>query len=250
MKPLLAFFVLPLLYSCAYADEIKVPTVTATVDLSHSSNKPDSAPMVVDEATKKQLDDLATAYEKVAKDNFLLIIKTLKADGRQHSSVHIVLTYAYGGVAATSNSEFGKHERTPTIVVSAKYALAHPGDLGMIVHEMVHVVQAYPRYDPGWLVEGIADYVRWFFYEPVSKRPHPNPKKATARDAYQTTAAFLYWAANKYNQDLVPKLNEALRANRYEEGMFKDLTGKTLDELNTEWRDFLSHSGERAREPE
>jgi len=124
----------------------------------------------------------------------------------------------------------------PTIQVSAKYALAHPNDLGMIVHEMVHVVQSYPTYNPVWLVEGIADYVRWFFYEPVDKRPRPNLARASARDSYQTTAAFLYWAANKYNKDLVPKLNAALIAKQYKESLFKDLTGKTLDELNDEWK--------------
>ena len=50
---------------------------------------------------------------------------------------------------------------------------------GAVVHEMVHVVQQYGRArrggsrNPGWLVEGVADYIRWFKYEPESQRPHP-----------------------------------------------------------------------------
>ena len=49
--------------------------------------------------------------------------------------------------------------------------------IGSVVHELVHVVQEYGRArrenpeatrSPGWLVEGLADYIRWFLYEPQS----------------------------------------------------------------------------------
>ncbi len=238
--------------SIASTQEIKVPKVVASVEMPAPPAKTGdtgpfttgpSNPIVITDEDKKKLDELAKAYQKVATDNYALIVKTLHAEkAPMHESVSIVVTFRYGGVAATSGSGFGERSSGPTIQVSAKYALAHPSDLGMIVHEMVHVVQSYPTYDPGWLVEGIADYVRWFYFEPVDKRPHPDPNKATARDSYRTTAAFLYWAANKYNQDLAPKLNAAFQANAYKESLFKDLTGKTLDELNGEWKAFLRSS--------
>lgn len=225
--------------------EVKVPKVTASVEMPAPPVKSgDTGPfsagptktIVVSDEDKKKLAALAETYRKVAIDNYPLIVKTLHAEkAKMHPAVRIVVTYRYGGVAATSGSGFGDRESTPTIEVSAKYALAHPDDLGMIVHEMVHVVQSYPTYDPGWLVEGIADWVRWFYYEPIDKRPHPDPAKATARDAYRTTAAFLFWASGKYDADLVPKLSAAFQANTYKESMFKDMTGKTLDELNSEW---------------
>src|SRR5204862_5327445 len=50
--------------------------------------------------------------------------------------------------------------------------------VGAVVHELVHVVQQYGQArrtnpdatrTPGWLVEGIADYIRWFLYEPQTK---------------------------------------------------------------------------------
>jgi hypothetical protein len=235
--------------------DIKVPKITATVELPALPDKNDTGsvgpfstgpvvkPVVVDEDTKKKLEELAKTYAQVAKDNYPLIVKTLQSKGKAHDEVHIVVTYRYNGVAATSGAGFGNRPSVPTIQVSAKYALAHPDDLGMIVHEMVHVVQSYASYDPVWLVEGIADYVRWFFYEPQDKRPHPNPAKATARDSYRTTGAFLFWASGKYNPDLVVKLHAAYQANNYKESMFKDLTGKTLDELNTEWIASLKGEG-------
>ena len=48
---------------------------------------------------------------------------------------------------------------------------------GVAVHELVHVVQQYDRAQrscprppiPGWVVEGIADYIRWFLYEPETR---------------------------------------------------------------------------------
>ncbi len=191
---------------------------------------------------RKQLEKLKDQYVRIAKDSYPLIIKTLHLEDKPASTknVRIELTYQYGGVAATSGGGFGGLDpQGPTIQVSAKYALAHPNDLGMIVHEMVHVVQAYPKYDPVWLVEGVADYVRWFFFEPVEKRPSPRLPNADARASYQTTAAFLFWATNKYDKDLVVKINTAEQAGTYTDELFKSSTGKTLDELNTKWKETL-----------
>jgi hypothetical protein len=122
-----------------------------------------------------------------------------------------------------------------TIHVSVRYVEKHPDDTGMIVHELTHAVQGYPKYDPVWLVEGIADYVRFFHYEPEAKRPHPNPAKAHCRDSYRVTGAFLDWACRTYDVDLVKKLDAALKADTYTEDLFKKLTGKTLDQLDMEW---------------
>src|SRR6185436_6232266 len=50
--------------------------------------------------------------------------------------------------------------------------------VGSVVHEMVHTVQQYGRArrtnpnatrTPGWITEGIPDYIRWFIYEPESR---------------------------------------------------------------------------------
>ena len=216
---------------------VPVPQVTASVDLSTGRN---SAPMAVDAATKAKLDELAKTYEKVARDNYPLIIHALRMEGDPVAKdVKIVVTYAYNGVAATGNSGFGGENTGARISVSAKYALAHPNDLGMIVHEMVHVVQSYPNYNPVWLVEGIADWVRWFNYEALAKRPKPSPAKARARDSYQTTGAFLYWVSTHYDINLVPKLNRAFKERAYKESLFQDYTGKTLDQLDAEWRKTL-----------
>lgn len=122
--------------------------------------------------------------------------------------------------------------------------------LGSTVHEMVHLVQRYSggrrsggdtNYTrmPGWLVEGIPDYIRWFLYEPQSKGAEitrRNLERARYDASYRVTGNFLNWATEKYDTNLVVKLNAAGRQNKYNEALWKTLTGKTVQELGDEWK--------------
>jgi hypothetical protein len=131
------------------------------------------------------------------------------------------------------------------VALSDTYFREHPADYGAVVHEMVHVIQSYPRYDPAWLVEGIADYMRFYHYEPVSARPRPNPR-AKYTDGYQTVAVFLDWATRKYDVALVKQLNAALRNTTYSPHTWKSETGKDLDPL---WAEFLATLQPKAEAP-
>lgn len=115
------------------------------------------------------------------------------------------------------------------ITISAKWVRAHPEDFGMVAHELTHVVQAYPPGGPGWLVEGIADYIRIVHYEPQAPRPKIDPKKASYKDAYKTTAMFLEWMEKNHAPGLVVKLNAALREGSYAEILWQQSSGKTVD---------------------
>jgi hypothetical protein len=127
------------------------------------------------------------------------------------------------------------------ITCSPKFFTEHPDDLGAVVHELVHVVQSYRgRRNPGWLVEGIADYVRFFHYEPEKARPRPNPQRSKYTDSYRTTGHFLDWAQAKYDKQLVVKLNAACRQGKYSDDLWKQITGKTMDELGEEWKASLA----------
>lgn len=113
--------------------------------------------------------------------------------------------------------------------------------VGAVVHELVHVVQQYRRVrggqpNPGWLVEGVADYIRWFLFEPASRRPRPNPRRAKYTDSYRVTGAFLDYVTRSVDKGLVRKLNAAMRQGRYRADLWKEHTGKTLDEL---WADYI-----------
>ena len=117
----------------------------------------------------------------------------------------------------------------------------HGQAVGAVVHEMVHVVQQYRRVrggrpNPGWMVEGVADYIRWFGYEPKSKRPRVNPARAKYTDSYRTTGAFLNYLVNNVDKDIVRKFNSAMRKGKYSPDLWKQYTGKTVDQL---WADFI-----------
>lgn len=121
---------------------------------------------------------------------------------------------------------------------------------GAVVHEMVHIVQAYqgqpgrnrPRVrTPGWIVEGIADYVRWFLYEPHTNgaRLSNRALAAAKHDAsYRTSANFIDWVIRNYDTDgvLLKEINAAAREGRYSTDLWEKLTGKKESELAELWR--------------
>ena len=125
-----------------------------------------------------------------------------------------------------------------TITISGKWITEHPDDLGMVVHELTHIIQAYPnsRKKPGWLVEGIADYIRWWRYEPEAPRTRINPEKANYTDSYRTTGYFLAWVSRKYDKRLVPALDRELRKAEDPMPVFEKLTGKDAAAL---WKEFI-----------
>jgi hypothetical protein len=115
--------------------------------------------------------------------------------------------------------------------------------VGAVVHELVHVAQNYGYgrvrgggggRNPTWLVEGIADYIRWHKYEPVEKRRKIRPT-AKYTDSYHVTGAFLDYVATNVDHEIVVKLNAAMREGRYSPDLWKEYTGKTVDDL---WADY------------
>jgi hypothetical protein len=117
---------------------------------------------------------------------------------------------------------------------------------GAVVHEMVHVVQQYGRarrenpnaaQNPGWLVEGIPDYIRWFKYEPEKHGADiRNPDRARFDGSYRVSANFLNWVTDKYDPQIVQKLNASMRAGKYGGDVWKAATGKTVEDLGAEWK--------------
>jgi hypothetical protein len=110
------------------------------------------------------------------------------------------------------------------------------------------------RQDTGWLTEGIPDYIRWFLYQPeahgadlVYFKGKADPKYNAQ---YRPSAYFLNYVTLKYDPHIVTKLNDVCRQGKYYEAIWFDNTGKTLQELNTEWLDqFHKDSGAAAATP-
>lgn len=199
---------------------------------------PATAPVVitVDTSEAPQLAAFGNTVQAVASEWYPKIAAALPSDGfTPPARIAIVFPKDFKGVANCSGDR---------IRASIDWFTRNPDDVGAFVHELTHAVQHYTKGDrPGWLTEGIADYVRFYLYEPESKRPHPNPAKSKYSDSYRTTAHFLNWAQTTYDPKLVEKLNAACREARYSDALWTQSTGKNLEELGEEWKKSLVAGG-------
>jgi hypothetical protein len=154
----------------------------------------------------------------------------------------INFTNEYRGVAATMGNR--------VVCAPAWFRRQLKGEaIGAVVHELVHVVQQYGRArraggnrPPGWLVEGLCDYIRWYLFEPEKKGAEIRPQNiAGARydGSYRVTGNFLNFVVNKYDKDLIKELNAAMREGKYAPEVWKTRTGKTAEELAEEWKQSL-----------
>jgi len=118
------------------------------------------------------------------------------------------------------------------IRISSGWVEQHPEDIGLVFHELVHVIQSYGHGGPGWLIEGIADYLRWAIYEGKPQEWFPVPDQAQGyRQSYRVCGGFLLWLESDRSPGIVKKLNTALRRGQYTETMFQEQADLPLDEL-------------------
>ncbi|HEX5271264.1 MAG TPA: basic secretory protein-like protein [Gemmataceae bacterium] len=209
-----------------------IALVFCTAQAAWAAEKPKPVEVTVDVSEVPDLKEWGEKAKELVVKWHPKIADMLKSDGfTPPSAVKVVFKKDMDGVAYTS----GK-----TITISAAWVKKHPDDYGMVVHELTHVVQSYRRAGRGngWLVEGIADYVRFFQYEP-GKLGTINARRARYDGSYRVTAAFLAYVTEKHDKDIVGKLNAALREGTYKDELFKERTGKTVKELDEEWRASL-----------
>jgi hypothetical protein len=197
----------------------------------------------LDVSQAPDLKEWAETRLRPAMDKWYPILRDcLASDGFTAPKQFSVTIKPMGGVAGTSDT---------SVEVSAQWIrseLERPEwneAAGSIIHELAHVVQQYKTPgNPGWLVEGIADYLRWFHFEPVAHRPKlENPARARYSDSYQTTAGFLEYVVANHNHEFVVQLNAAMRQGRYSADIWKDCTGLSVRELWTRYVASLSAPG-------
>jgi len=175
-----------------------------------------------------ELQEWANSLRPIVEKWYPIIVQTLPSEGFSAPRKFTIYVRNSQGVAYTAGNR---------IVCAAQYFKNHQDDRGAVVHELVHVAQQYrSRSNPGWLVEGLADYIRWFKYEPPGKRPRPRPDRAKYTDSYRTTGAFLEWLAANKDHEIVVKFNAAMRQGRYKPELWQEYTGQTVDEL---WAEYI-----------
>jgi hypothetical protein len=189
----------------------KAPTLKITIDTSRA---PDMAKW-------------AAHAKSLCEKNYSLICSQLGSSGFQPPTTVKIVFENKEGIAWTTGSQ---------ITCCSGWFKKHPDDYGAVIHELCHVVQSYHGKVPVWVTEGVADYVRWFKFEPAKRRPHVNPQNAKYTDGYQTTAAFLDWIVRTKNRSFVQRLNAAARNGKYSDDLFRQYARKPVDEL---WAEFV-----------
>ena len=125
------------------------------------------------------------------------------------------------------------------ITVSSHWIEKYPEDIGLIVHEAAHLVQLYPEFEPGWVTEGIADYIRWHLYEKKLLEWFPIGEDEKGYEAaYRITGGFFLWITIHKNADFIKILNTSMKNGEYEEAIFFQYTGKDLDVL---WQEYIQY---------
>ncbi len=174
------------------------------------------------------------------------IVGMLPSEGYQAPKRFVVFfSQSMQGVAATGG--------TRVSCAAAWFRSNLKGEaIGAVVHELVHVAQQYgqarqagqrPARAPGWVVEGMADYIRWFLYEPQTRGAEIPPARAAQAkyDAgYRISANFISWVTKNAAKDIVGKLNVAARQGTYSDDIWKEATGQTLQELGEKWKQSLA----------
>lgn len=140
--------------------------------------------------------------------------------------VKVTIDTAYNGVAYAHEGK---------ITIASKWMEKNPGDLDVITHEGMHLVQAYPGgAGPDWLTEGIADYVRYVYGVDNQgagwSLPEFDPGHSYT-NSYRITARFLFWINQNYDKRFVKKMDHHIRNKTYSDELWSGYTGKSLEEL-------------------
>lgn len=215
--------------------------------LAHAGHPPACPPVEIDCSKFPEGAEWGALAKPLVESWYPRLCELLATDGRDppigepHGkplaaprALKIVIEKKIDAPAYTSGNE---------IHVNGPWIREHPDDSGLLIHELAHVVQAYPggHNAPGWLTEGIADYVRWWRYEPelaaTSGRTRIDPAKSKYTDSYRTTAMWLAWCSRAHDMRLVPALDLALRNGEDPLPLFEKLCGKGPDGL---WAEFVA----------
>jgi hypothetical protein len=161
-------------------------------------------------------------------DTYFMVYPIMVRNFNENSIRDVVLFIdpEYEGVAEAGGGR---------IRVSSKWLERNPNDFDLITHEVMHLIQAYPRNaGPWWITEGIADYARYVFGRDNSLGGWSLPELAPNHNydnGYRITARFMVWIENKVQPGAIKRLDQKMRSKTYHEGTWKELTGSTLEQL-------------------
>ncbi len=130
------------------------------------------------------------------------------------------------------------------LAVQRQHMLNNPQDTDIVVHEGMHLVQSYTAPNlPGWITEGIADYVRneyglskVFWLQNYQYGQH-------YLHGYGVAGSFLKWIDETYSSggiSRIDQLDKLLRSGLYTNNIWVEWTGLDIDHL---WYQYSVEKG-------
>ena len=136
---------------------------------------------------------------------------------------------------------------------------------GMLIHEATHINQAARNVgENGWVVEGVADYVRHKYYAKdiaptlrmtadgrlqgyppeeiylyTLQKDQVDLSTKGYQRRYTVASTFLYWLELRKDQKIVHEISVALEYGEFTPALFAKTCGKPLDAL---WDEFVAES--------
>lgn len=134
----------------------------------------------------------------------------------------------YDGLAEASIGE-------NRVRIRASYARENPHDLGMVLHESVHILEGYVKPVPGWITEGVADWSREYILH--DRAPEPIRPSQTYTAGYSQGSFFIQWMADlKDDATFVRRLNVAAHEGTAE-AFIQKMTGKSIAQLDEQYKE-------------
>lgn len=203
--------------------------VSMTCSLFGQGNLNNKTPKVIIVNEDLQLSlSIIEDFKNIINTVYPKLVKDFNKNARMDLSVKI--DTSYNGVAYAHNGR---------VTVSSKWLHKNPEDIDLMTHEIMHIIQSYPpNAGPGWLTEGIADFVRYKYGVNNANANWSLPKfsqKQSYKDSYRVTARFLLWITLTKDKKIVSKLDKNLRSNTYSPKLWEKYTGLNLDQL---WVDY------------
>jgi hypothetical protein len=143
------------------------------------------------------------------------------------ATVPVTIDPTYTGVAYTAGAR---------VTVASAWLVAHPWDVDSVgAHEMMHVTQGYTASsNPGWAVEGMADYARYKYGLYNAQAGWSLPAYSSSQhytDAYRVTARFFVWIEQRIRPTIMDELDDTMKAGTYTAAFWTSKTGLTVDQL-------------------
>ncbi len=183
----------------------------------------------INHSSKAQLE-----YQERLMNTYFTVYPKLIADFNPNAKkkIYFIIDPAYEGAAYA----WGE-----VVVFGFNYMEGNPKDGDVVVHEtMHHIQQDYKGSVPSWLVEGIADNVRYHY-------GIDNPDPWTLQEykpehnydgSYGITGRFLLWIETHKNKNFVKELNNALIKGTNYNDFFIQSLGKNIQDV---WNEYAKN---------